>query len=328
MAGGKWVKKKIAVREHPRKLGRSGCSQQNTKRRFEMNGRIKQGKWLIFLVVTAVILSIGAGSEAKDWKKVRIGTEGAYAPWNFMDASGKLAGFEIDLGNELCRRMNVECEWVAQEWSGIIPGLNAGKYDLIMASFGLTEKRKDVLSFSNFYAYQSSKFAVLKSNPLAKSVQDSNAMVDLDNMNPESQKAIDELKKALSGKAIGAQTGTNQFRFLDAYFKDIAEIRDYKTAEQTDLDLSAGRIDALLVSTTYLKPLMATDKGKDLALIGPFFRGKYFPIGNAAVFRKDQDKELVQMFNVALEAAIKDGTVSKLSLKWFKYDVMEKPKGN
>jgi octopine/nopaline transport system substrate-binding protein len=288
----------------------------------------KAGNWLTFVLITVFSLAIAGSTEAKEWKKVRIATEGAYAPWNFMDASGKLAGFEIDLGNELCRRMNVECEWVAQEWSGIIPGLNAGKYDLIMASFGLTEKRKEVLSFSNFYAYQSSKFAVLKSNPLAKSVPDSNAMVDLDNMNPESQKAIDELKKALSGKAIGAQTATNQYRFLDAYFKDIAEIRDYKTAEQTDLDLSAGRIDTLLVSTTYLKPLMATDKGKDLALIGPFFIGKYFPIGNAAVFRKDQDKELVQIFNVALETAIKDGTVSKLSLKWFKYDVMEKPKGN
>jgi len=144
-------------------------------------------------------------------------------------------------------------------------------------------------------------------------------------MTPESNKALDALKKALSAKVIGAQTATNQYKFLDANFKDIAEIRDYKTAEQTDLDLSAGRIDALLVSTTYLKPLMATDKGKDLALIGPFFRGKYFPIGNAAAFRKDQDKELVQMFNAALETAIKDGTVSKLSLKWFKYDVIENP---
>jgi octopine/nopaline transport system substrate-binding protein len=283
------------------------------------------GSWLTFLLITVFILAIAGSTEAKEWKKVRIATEGAYAPWNFMDSSGKLSGYEIDLANDLCSRMKVECELIAQDWAGLFPGLNAGKYDLVMASVGVTEKRKETLSFSNFYAYQSSKFVVLKSNPLAKSVPDSNAMVDLDNMTPESTKALDAIKKALSAKVIGAQTATNQYKFLDAYFKDITEIRDYKTAEQTDLDLSAGRIDALIVSTTYLKPLMATDKGKDLALIGPYFRGKYFPIGNAAAFRKDQDKELVQMFNVALETAIKDGTVSKLSVKWFKYDVMENP---
>jgi octopine/nopaline transport system substrate-binding protein len=280
---------------------------------------------LTYFAIAVFILAVCTTTEAKEWKKVRIATEGAYAPWNFMDSSGKLSGYEIDLANDLCSRMKVECELIAQDWAGLFPGLNAGKYDMVMASVGVTEKRKETLSFSNFYAYQSSKFAVLKSNSLAKTVPDSNAMVDLDNMTPESNKALDALKKAFSAKVIGAQTATNQYKFLDANFKDIAEIRDYKTAEQTDLDLSAGRIDALLVSTTYLKPLMATDKGKDLALIGPFFRGKYFPIGNAAAFRKDQDKELVQMFNAALETAIKDGTVSKLSLKWFKYDVIENP---
>lgn len=283
----------------------------------------KAGSWLTFVLVTVFTLSIAFSTEAKEWKKVRIATEGAYAPWNFMDSGGKLSGYEIDLANDLCSRMKVECEMIAQDWAGIFPGLNAGKYDLVMASVGVTEKRKETLSFSNFYAYQSSKFAVLKANPLAKSVSDSNIMVDLDNMTPESTKALDEIKSALKAKVIGAQTATNQFKFLDAHFKDIAEIRDYKTAEQTDLDLSAGRIDSMIVSTTYLRPLMATEKGKDLALIGPFFRGKYFPIGNAAAFRKDQDQELVQMFNVALESAIKDGTVSKLSVKWFKYDVME-----
>jgi octopine/nopaline transport system substrate-binding protein len=290
-----------------------------------MNSSKKVVYRLLFVSISVFVLAVCASTEAKEWKKVRIATEGAYAPWNFMDPSGKLSGYEIDLANDLCSRMKVECELISQDWAGLFPGLNTGKYDLVMASVGVTEKRKETLSFSNFYAYQSSKFAVLKSNSLAKAVPDSNAMVDLDNMTPESNKAIDALKKALSAKVIGAQTATNQYKFLDANFKDIAEIRDYKTAEQTDLDLSAGRIDALLVSTTYLKPLMATDKGKDLALIGPFFRGKYFPIGNAAAFRKDQDKELVQMFNAALETAIKDGTVSKLSLKWFKYDVIENP---
>jgi octopine/nopaline transport system substrate-binding protein len=288
---------------------------------------LKSGvKWLTFLLVTLVILSISAGSDAKEWKKVRIGMEGAYPPWNLTDESGKLTGYEVDLGIDLCRRMNVECQFIAQDWDGLFPGLNAGKFDLVMDSVGVTEKRKEVLSFSDFYAYQSSKFAVLKTSSLAKSVPDSTMLIDLGNMGPEAQKAIDELKKALSGKAIGSQTATTQNRFLDAYFKEIVEIRTYKTIDQTELDLSAGRIDALIESTNCLRPLIATEKGKDFALIGPFFRGGPFPIGCAAVFRKDQDAELVQMFNTALDGAVKDGTVSKLSLKWFKYDVMENPK--
>ena len=107
----------------------------------------------ITLVLVALLASVAAGpSYAGDWKKIRIATEGAYKPWNFTDSSGKLVGFELDLAADLCKRMGAQCEIVAQAWDGIIPALQAGKYDAIMAGMSITEKRKKVITFSRAYA--------------------------------------------------------------------------------------------------------------------------------------------------------------------------------
>ncbi|MBF0530179.1 MAG: transporter substrate-binding domain-containing protein [Deltaproteobacteria bacterium] len=282
------------------------------------------GKKLFILLLALVILGVGVDIEAKEWKKVRIATEGAYAPWNFVETSGKLAGFEIDLFNDICRRMKVECEWIAQDWDGLIPGLKAGKFDIIVDSIGVTDKRKEVIDFTNYYSFQSSQFATLKSSPLAKSLTE-NQVVFLDKLTPESQRQLDELKKVLKGKVIGVQTATTQSRFIDEHLKGIVDLKEYKTAEQVDMDLVAGRIDAEMASVTYLKPLLATEKGKDFILVGPNFRGKPFPIGNGAGVRKNE-AELLKMLNDAIDEAIKDGTVKALSLQWFKYDLLEVPK--
>src|ERR687886_2156491 len=101
-------------------------------------------------VLGAAALSIltAAGGASAQEKTVKIATEGAYAPWNFTGAGGKLEGFEIDLANDLCARMKVKCEIVAQDWDGIIPALNAKKYDAIMAGMSITDDRKKVIEFT------------------------------------------------------------------------------------------------------------------------------------------------------------------------------------
>ncbi|MCK6450536.1 MAG: transporter substrate-binding domain-containing protein [Alphaproteobacteria bacterium] len=273
----------------------------------------------LIAVVAGLALAATAGAaEAKDWKKVKIATEGAYEPWNFTNAQGKLEGFEVDLANDLCKRMKVECEIVAQDWDGIIPSLTAGKYDVIIAGMSITAKRKEVIDFSVPYAQTPAMLAVLKSSPLAKIPTDKN--YDLDKNKAEAEKQVEKLKAALKGKVIGAQVSTTHANFLEAYFKGIVDIRTYKTTEQHDLDLTAGRIDGAYASIGYWKPLLAKPAGKDLVTVGPTFTGGPFGAGVGAGIRK-ADADLKKMFDGAITAAAKDGTVKKLSMKWFKFDI-------
>lgn len=275
----------------------------------------------LFAAVAALGLAAGVGTDAmaqaKDWKKIKIATEGAYAPWNFTNAAGKLEGFEVDLANDLCKRMKAECEIVAQDWDGIIPSLQAGKYDAIIAGMSITPKRMEVIDFSVPYAVTPSALAVPKSSPLAKIAADKN--YDLDKDKAGAEKAIEGLKVALKGKVIGAQVSTTHSNFIEAYFKGVAETRTYKTTEQHDLDLTAGRLDGAYASIGYWKPLLGKPEGKDLVMVGPTFTGGIFGTGVGAGIRKG-DPELKAKFNEAITAAAKDGTIKTLAVKWFGFD--------
>jgi octopine/nopaline transport system substrate-binding protein len=269
------------------------------------------------LLTAVVLVALAGDAQAKEWKRVKIATEGAYAPWNFTDPSGKLVGFEVDLANDLCKRMKTDCEIVAQNWDGIIPGLTAGKYDAIMAGMSITAKRMEVINFSNAYAVTPAALVTKKGGPLAGLPV--GKTYSLDAMTPEVQRAIDDLKAALKGKAIGVQVATTHSSFLETYFKGVADIRTYKTTEQHDLDLETGRIDVALASIGYWKPLLDKPEGKNLVLIGPTFRGGLFGKGVGVGLRKG-DPELLKLFNDAIAAAAKDGTLRTLALKWFKFD--------
>jgi octopine/nopaline transport system substrate-binding protein len=274
----------------------------------------------IAMTAVAVLLSAVAGAAtAKDWTNVRIATEGAYPPWNATDSSGKLIGFEVDLANDLCKRMGVECEVVAQDWEGIIPALTAGKYDAIMAGMSITDERMQVISFSESYASEPAYFAVLKDGDLA-SYQTDLDLANLDEVDSAEQAAIDALKEALAGKTVGVQVATTHANFLEQYLGDAVEIRNYDTQENLDLDLEAGRVDAALASASYWYPLMQTEKGADFALIGPGLDGGPFGKGVGAGIRQE-DTDLVALFNKAIGEAKADGTINRLAQQWFGYDV-------
>jgi len=109
--------------------------------------------------VSAVVLAVAASPVmAKEWGKIRIATEGAYPPFNFTDKAGKLQGFDVDIANALCAEMKASCTIVAQDWDGIIPALNANKYDAVIASMSITEERKKKVSFSGKYYTTPAKF--------------------------------------------------------------------------------------------------------------------------------------------------------------------------
>jgi octopine/nopaline transport system substrate-binding protein len=272
--------------------------------------------------ITAVALIVGLASTAmaKDWTSVRIATEGAYPPWNSTDASGKLIGFEVDLAQDLCKRMAVECEIVAQDWEGIIPSLTAGKYDVIMAGMSITDERKEVINFTDSYAGTPAYFAVLKNSDLAD-YQSGMDKANLDEVGSDVRTEIDALKAALDGKAVGVQVATTHANFVDQYLGDAVDMRSYDTQENLDLDLQAGRIDAALASASYWQPLLQTDKGADFVLIGPGFDGGPFGKGVGAGIRQE-DTDLVTMFNEAIAGAKADGTINRLAQQWFGFDVV------
>jgi octopine/nopaline transport system substrate-binding protein len=272
------------------------------------------------ITALAVTMGLATGAAAKDWTTVRIATEGAYPPWNSTDASGQLIGFEIDLANDLCRRMQVECEIVAQDWEGIIPALTAGKYDVIMAGMSITDERKEVIGFSNNYAKTPGYFAVLKDSDLAAYEYPLEA-ADLDEIDGDEQAAIDSLKEALDGATVGVQVATTHANFLAEHLGDTVEIRSYDTQENLDLDLQAGRVDAALASASYWYPLMETEKGADFTLIGPALNGGPFGAGVGAGIRQE-DTDLVEMFNKAIAEAEADGTINRLAQQWFGFDVV------
>jgi octopine/nopaline transport system substrate-binding protein len=272
------------------------------------------------LALLGTALALG-GASAQE-KTVKIATEGAYAPWNFTGAGGKLEGFEIDLANDLCARMKVKCEIVAQDWDGIIPALTAKKYDAIMAAMTITDKRREVISFSEPYANAPSTFLVSKDSPLAK-MPGTGETLNLNSQQAAADKVIEDIKSSIKGKTIGVQGSTIQANFADKYLKGAAEIREYKTTEAHDLDLLAGRIDAVLADATAIIGTLDKPEFKDYALVGPAITGGIQGDGVGIGLRKE-DAELKQKLNEAITAATQDGTIRKLSMKWFKIDIAPK----
>jgi len=278
---------------------------------------------MLIKLLTVVIAAAFAGQAyAHQWDKIRIATEGAYAPWNFTDSSGKLVGFELDLAEDLCRRMNAECEIVPQAWDGIIPALQAGKYDAIMAGMSITEKRKKVITFSRSYAATPATFVVLNDSPSADfTVKE--ATLTLDDVSGAEKATIDAVVDEFKGKTIGVQTATTHENFLREHLGDEVDIRTYDTQENLDLDLEAGRVDAALASMSYWVPLLESDKGKDMKMVGPHMTGGPFGAGVGVGIRQ-KDEHLAEHFTEAINEAIADGTVSKLAVQWFGFDASAK----
>ena len=194
----------------------------------------------------ALALCFGA-AQAKEWKQVTIATEGAFPPYNMHGPDGKLIGYEIDLAAELCKRVNLTCTFVPQDWDGIIPGLQAGKFDAIMSGMSITPKREEVIAFSLPYANSPTTLATMKGDALAE-LPGTGQRVSLDDK-AATQAAVDALKPKLKGKTIAVQVATIQADFLNTYLKDCGvDIRSYKTNEQQDLDVHDGRADAELGS--------------------------------------------------------------------------------
>jgi octopine/nopaline transport system substrate-binding protein len=248
--------------------------------------------------------------------KIRIGTEGAYPPWNSKDESGKLIGFEVELAYTLCRYIGQQCTIVEQDWDGMIPALIMRKFDAIMAGMSITAERQKAISFSQGYADEVASLAVMKGSSLEG--LDTPAGINLTKPNSDAKKALKTLTAALAGKTVCVQTATIHQNFLDSGDVGNVNVRTYKTQDEVNLDLASGRCDAALAAAVAFSDY-AEKSGKPVVLTGPTFSGGAFGNGVGVGIRKD-DTELLKAFNKAIDQARKNGDISRIATKWFGFD--------
>src|SRR5215468_378948 len=251
---------------------------------------------LAFAGLAALGLASMDGAEAQT-QKVRVATEGAYAPFNYKDTKGELQGFDVDIAKALCAKAKLDCEIVAQDWDGIIPGLLAKKYDAIIASMSITEERKKSIDFTQKYYQTPARFIRKKGSNI-------------------------EISEAgLKGKTVGVQRATIHANYIHQTYGNVVTVKEYDTQENANLDLVAGRLDLILADSVVLQEgFLNKPEGKDFAFVGPDVRGPIFGEGAGIGIRKE-DTKLKDAFNAALKEIRTDGTYKKINDKYFPFDV-------
>ncbi len=232
------------------------------------------------LAAAAALALSTAGAMAQD--VVRIGTEGAYPPWNFINDDNEIVGFEIDLGNEICARAELTCEWVLNDWDTIIPNLVAGNYDVIMAGMSITEARSQVISFTTNY---------LPSDP--------SAYMALAGTDPS----------VIESGVIAVQSNTVQAGIVA---EGTADGLEFPTPDETISAVRNGEADAVLADKNFLMPYV-NDSGGELVFIGDDF---YPGAGTGAGIRQTDD-DLRQTFTRVIDEMKEDGSLNALIEQWF-----------
>lgn len=269
--------------------------------------------------LTLGVILTAAGAAALADGPIKIGTDGLYPPWNARTDNGQFEGFEIDLAKDLCRRIKADCTFVSQRWDGILPALTTGKFDLVMAGIEITDDREKLVDFSTCYASEVAVFATRSDNALAGTIAPT-TKIDLTGFSPEAQSAVGALRQALAGTIVGVQIATDHADFVKQYLLDLVEVRYFDTLENLVRDLDTGQIDAALSSRGYWEGTLGGEQSLNLVLIGPDMMGDVFGRGIGAAFRKP-DRDFRAQVNGAIEAARADGTIAKLSRRWFGYDL-------
>lgn len=245
-----------------------------------------------------VVAAFGISASMVQADTLRLGTEGAYAPFNSVSESGELHGFDIDIGNAICAELETTCEWSTHDWGGIIPALNSGKFDVLIASMAITEARMEEVAFSDPYYFNTMRFAALKD-------------LGLEDATPET----------LSGMVLGTQAGGVASKVLNQYFPD-NDVKLYPKLGEAFLDMESGRLDLVLESKFALGDWMADGVdccefvGQDFLLDGT--------IGAGMAFRKDET-ELRDQVNTALASIIENGTYDEIRAKYFDFEIRDKP---
>ncbi|MGV6817572.1 MAG: ABC transporter substrate-binding protein [Thiotrichales bacterium] len=246
----------------------------------------------IKIILAAILCAILISSVAHAGP-IRIASEGAYPPFNMKNTKGELVGFDIDIAKALCDEMKAECDIVAQDWDGIIPGLLAKKYDAIIASMSITPERLKKVDFTNPYYSNYLRFIAPKNSDI---------------------KIADA---GLKGKALGAQRSTVSSQYLEDHYRKTADVKVYDTQEAAFLDLKSGRLDAVLVDAYPGYDWLQKAENSDFGFIGD----KIDIDDKIGIAIRKGEGELKEKFNQALKAILENGTYEKINAKYFPFSI-------
>lgn len=233
------------------------------------------------LILTTALLALTAGAGMA--QTVRLGTEGAYPPFNFLDDAGNVAGFERELGDELCKRAGLTCEWVINDWDSIIPNLQSGNYDAIIAGMSITEEREAVVDFSMNYVPPADAAYV-------------GLTADAD----------------IKGGVVSAQTGTIQASHVA---ESGATLLEFATGDETVAAVKNGEAVAVLADKDFLAPYVNESNGELVWVGEPLEMG-----GGVGLAFRDSDDELRAKFDAAIQSMKDDGTLNPMIIKYFGED--------
>jgi polar amino acid transport system substrate-binding protein len=256
---------------------------------------MRMTKRLAFAAAFSILSAVAGVTHAAD--KVIIGTEGAYPPFNNLEADGTLVGFDIDIAKALCAEMEAECTFVTQDWDGMIPALQAKKFDAIIASMSITPERKEKVDFTNKYYNTPPAIAVAKDSDIK-----------------------DVSEESLAGKVLGAQSSTTHSNYAEVHMKK-SELKLYPTADEYKLDLVNGRVDGVIDDVVVLSEWLKTEDGACCKILGtlpidPKINGE----GAGIAIRKGDDA-LREKFNAAITAIRANGKYKEINDKYFPFDV-------
>lgn len=250
------------------------------------------------VLLGALALTAFSALVQADEKPLRIGIEAAYPPFAYKTPEGNITGFDYDIGNALCEEMKVKCQWIEQEFDGLIPALKVRKFDAILSSMSITEERKRSVDFTGKYY----------ATPARLAMKAGSEYTDV---------------TGLKGKKIGVQRSSIYDRYASDVFAPAgAEIVRYSSQNEIFLDLASGRLDATLADVVNIDDgFLKTDAGKGFALVGPDFTDeKYFGEGQGIAVRKG-DKALADKISAAILAIRANGKYQEVQGKYFQFNV-------
>lgn len=250
-----------------------------------------------FLAAASIAtLSLFAGAAMAE-EKLIMGTEGAYPPFNVLESDGTLTGFDVDIAKALCEEMKVTCTFVTNDWDGIIPALQAKKFDAIIASMSITPERLEKVDFSAKYYNTPPAIAVPKDSPLTDA-------------SPES----------LKGKTLGAQSSTTHANYAEKHL-GAADLKLYPTADEYKLDISNGRIDGVVDDIVVLSEWLKSDAGACCKILTPLPVDEEINGKGAGIAVRKGETELADRLSKAILAIRENGKYKEIQDKYFDFDV-------